>query len=68
VTTTIQLEDQTIDWLRMYKKQHNLKTYDETIKFLFKVKTKDVEEFRGILKGISRKELMKDLRDKKNRF
>lgn len=68
MTTTIQLEDQTIDWLRMYKKQHNLKTYDETIKFLFKVKTKDVEEFRGILKGISRKELMKDLRDKKNRF
>ena len=67
MVTTIQLNDITIKTLRMYKEQHKLKTYDDVILFLLG-RGEYAKKFRGIIKGISREELLKDLRDKKDRF
>ena len=68
--TTIQLNEETARWLKMYKEQHKLKTYDEVIRmFMGKRLGEYAKRFRGIInKKISHEELMKGLRDKNDRY
>ncbi|HIH16091.1 MAG TPA: hypothetical protein HA252_01665 [Candidatus Diapherotrites archaeon] len=69
VTTTIQVRNETKARLDNLKKSYKVKTYDEAITTLVRVK-------RGSMYGVlarkgkkySLKELLKDLRDKSDRF
>ena len=67
-TTTIQVENPTKDLLNELKKNYNSKTYDEVIKVLVSKKTKSM--FGKLAKGetISAAEMVKCLRDKRDRF
>jgi len=66
-TTTIQVQDETKILLEREKKNRKLKTFDETIRVLFRKKT---PSFYGIFADakISTKALLKDVRDKHDRF
>ena len=69
MTTTIQIEDQTMKILKMYKEQTKAKTYDEVIK---KMMTRNLgkyaKKYRGILGKKDMEYVMKDLRDKRDRY
>ena len=68
--TTIQINEDTAKWLKMYKEQHKLKTYDAVIKLLMSTGLAEyAKKFKGILgRKISHEELMKELRDKTDRY
>lgn len=70
MTTTIQINEDTVELLKKYKEQTHSQTYDEVIKKMMTLKVGQyAKKFRGYLgKGISRKELLKELRDKTNRY
>ena len=65
MVTTIQLEEETAEQLRQMKEVLKVKTFDEVVKKLMK---KNTASMFGILGHLDRKELMKDLRDKHDRF
>ena len=67
-TTTIQVENPTKELLNKLKKSYNSKTYDEVIQNLVRKKTKSM--FGKLAKGkkVSAKQMMRDLRDKRDRF
>ncbi|HLC86235.1 MAG TPA: hypothetical protein VJG30_03040 [Candidatus Nanoarchaeia archaeon] len=62
--TTIQISEETVELLKMYNEQWKLENYDEVIK-KFMSFGDYAKSFRGYLGKMSRKELIKDLRDKK---
>ena len=70
MVTTIQINDDTLELLKRYKHQTNVQTYDDVIRnFMSKGMGEYAKKFKGILKiKISRRELLKDLRDKKERY
>jgi len=67
-TTTIQIENPTKELLNELKKNYNSKTYDEVIKALVSKKTKSMYGKLAKGKKVSAKEIMRDLRDKSDRF
>ena len=67
-TTTIQIENPTKELLNELKKNYNSKTYDEVIKTLVSKKTKSMYGKLAKGKKISATGLLKNLRDKGDRF
>ena len=67
-TTTIQIENPTKELLNELKKNYNSKTYDEVIKTLVSKKTKSIYGKLAKGKKISVAEMMKGVRDKRDRF
>lgn len=65
--TTIQLEEETVKILKMYKEQHELKTYDEAIRKILAARKTEIEKFKGFLGKKDMAFIMKGLRDKKDR-
>ncbi len=67
-TTTIQVEKPTKELLNNLKKSFHSKTYDEVIQKLAKKKTKSI--YGKLAKGINipAKEMLKELRDKRDRL
>ena len=69
MATTIQVNEETLELLKKYKEQMHAETYDEVIrKFMTKGLGEYAKKFKGYLGNLNRNELMKDLRDKKDRF
>ncbi|HLC36259.1 MAG TPA: hypothetical protein VJK05_01470 [archaeon] len=69
MVTSIQIKESTSQLLKSLKKKENAKSYDEIIIQL--IKTKPNKSMAGVLgrkKHYSRKELLKGLRDEKDRF
>ena len=69
--TTIQLNERTLFLLKKLKEQMNASSYDEVINK--KISRDEVKSFAGFLgkyriKKMSRKDILKDLRDKHDRF
>lgn len=68
MTTTIQISENTLDLLKRFKEQTHAHTYDEVILNFMKLGSY-AKQFRGYLgKKISREDLLKGLRDKKDRY
>jgi len=61
-TTTIQIQEDTLEFLKMIKEQSQAKTYDEVI-HNFMVLGDYAKQFRGFLGKKDRKMLLKGLRD-----
>ena len=69
MTTTIQIEEDTLEILKKYKEQTKAKTYDEVIKkFMGLGMAAYARKFRGYLGKKDMNFVMKDLRDKKDRY
>ena len=70
MATTIQINEDTLGLLKMYKEQMKAQTYDEVIKKFMTINMGDyAKKFKGYLgKKIPREELLKGLRDKADRF
>lgn len=66
-TTTIQIEKPTKEILSKLKENYSVSTYDEVIRTLIKRKHKSMYGAFA-KKEISVKKMMKDLRDKNDRF
>jgi len=69
LTTTIQVEDSTIEVLKRIKKRENATSYDETIRKLLNNTVKG--SMAGALarkKNYSKTELLKGLRDERDRI
>jgi len=67
-TTTIQVENPTKELLNELKKSFNSKTYDDVIQNLVRKKTKSMYGKLAKGKKVSTAAMMKDLRDKSDRF
>ncbi len=68
MTTTIQINEDTLEYLKRYKEQWKLETYDDVIK-KFMTMGDYAKSFQGYIgKKITREKLLKNLRDKKDRF
>ncbi|MBS3092266.1 hypothetical protein J4466_02495 [Candidatus Pacearchaeota archaeon] len=65
--TTIQIDGQTLKLLKKMKEELNTKSYNETI-IKIVVNSSKKESLAGFLGKKSRKEILKDLRDKNDRF
>ena len=69
MTTTIQVGEDTLKILKKYKDQTKSKTYDEVIKkFMGLGMVAYAKKFRGYLGKKDMTFVMKDLRDKKDRY
>ncbi|MBI4149611.1 hypothetical protein HY491_04135 [Candidatus Woesearchaeota archaeon] len=64
--TTIQVEKETADLLKSMKEQTQASSYDEVINNM--VRRRATKSLFGVLKGMSRKRLMKGLRDEHDRI
>ncbi len=68
MTTTIQIRDETLELLKRVKEQTHAKTYDDVI-INFMSMGAYAKLYRGFLgKKWTREELLKDLRDKRDRY
>ena len=67
MTTTIQVREETLELLKRYKEQTNAKTYDDVI-IGFMSRGDYAKQFRGFLGKHDMKWVLKDLRDKRDRY
>lgn len=67
MATTIQINENTLDLLKKFKEQTHAHTYDEVILNFMKLGGY-AKSFRGYLGKKNMAFVMKDLRDKKDRF
>ncbi len=67
MTTTIQVQDTTLELLKKLKNETKSNSYDEAIKKITISRAKN-ESLYGFLGKKSRKWILKDLRDKNDRF
>ena len=68
-TTTIQINEDTAGLLKKYKEQFQLHSYDEVIKKCMALKVAEhAAHYQGYLGKVDRKELLKNLRDKRDRL
>ena len=67
MSTTIQVEKETLELLKRLKEHLNASTYNEVIGKLAE-KSFGLKSMRGYLGKSSRKDILKDLRDKHDRF
>jgi len=65
MATTIQIKDETAEMLKQMKNQTKADSYDSLIKQLMTDKKKSLYGFLG---KMTTKEILKDLRDKHDRF
>ena len=65
--TTIQIEEQTLKLLKKMKEELKARSYNETI-IKIVINSSKKESLAGFLGKKSRKEILKDLRDKHDRF
>ncbi len=65
--TSIQINEETLELLKKVKHQTKAQTYDEVIQNFMKLSAY-AKTFRGFIGKKKRKDLMADLRDKKDRF
>jgi len=65
--TTIQVQDRTLELLKKLKDETESSSYDEAIKKIIITRTKK-ESFYGFLGRKTRAWILKDLRDKHDRF
>ena len=68
MTTTIQVHDDTLELLKLYRKSTKAASYDETIKVMIKKATAPRESLKGFLGKRSMKYILEGLRDKTDRF
>lgn len=64
--TTIQVDKETLEMLKTIREQTHATSYNEVINRMIRQKTK--RSMYGALKGKSRKQMMKGLRDEYDRF
>ena len=67
MVTTIQVQDRTLELLKKLKDETESSSYDEAIKKIIITRTKK-ESFYGFLGRKTRAWILKDLRDKHDRF
>ncbi len=67
MTTTIQLQDETLELLKKVKEQTHAKTYDDVIKNFMSMGAY-AKLYRGFLGKKDMGYVLKDLRDKTNRY
>ncbi|MBI2146166.1 hypothetical protein HYU22_02405 [Candidatus Woesearchaeota archaeon] len=67
MTTTIQVREGTLKLLKHYKEQMKAKSYDEVI-ISFMSRGEYAKRFRGFLGKRTRAWVLKDLRDKTDRY
>jgi len=65
--TTIQINNQTLEILRKIKNETNSSSYDEAINKIVASRWKG-KSLAGFLGKMPRKDILKDLRDKNDRF
>lgn len=68
MTTTIQVNDETIMFLKSLREQYKLDSYDALIKILIGKATKPLKSLAGAGGKMTMKEILKDLRDETDRF
>ncbi len=69
MTTTIQVKEDTIEWLKRLREQYKAASYDEVIETLIKKEHTLPKSGFGLLGHVgSRKEILKGLRDKHDRM
>ena len=72
MTTTIEVQEETLELLKEYKKQFKAKDFDHIISGLVQIWLEG-RKLKGCLKpylpkGITREEILKDLRDETDRY
>lgn len=68
MTTTIQVNDDTVNFLKMLRKQFNATSYDALIKMLIEKAMKPRRSGYGAGGKLGMKEILKNLRDKSDRY
>ncbi len=69
MVTMVQIKDETMHRLKQIKKERGLITYDDVVQFLIKNEVKSkLQSMCGFLGKATREEILKDLRDKHDRF
>lgn len=67
MVTTVQIQDETLELLKKVKAETNSSSYDEAIKKIVLLRVRE-KSMAGYLGPKSSKQIMKDLRDKRDRF
>ncbi len=67
MVTTVQIQDDTLELLKKVKEETHSHSYDEAIKKLYVMRIKE-KSLGGFLGPRPSKELLKDLRDKHDRY
>ena len=69
MATTIQVKEDTLEWLKRLREQYKAASYDEVIDTLIKKEHTLPKSGYGLLKGkVSRKDMLEGLRDKHDRM
>ena len=68
MTTTIQVNDDTVMFLKALREQYNVQSYDALIKILIGKATKPLKSMYGALGKMTKEDILKDLRDKSDRY
>ena len=63
MTTTIQINDDTIKYLKLLRDQYEAQSYDALLKILMEKSMKPQKSMWGAAGKMSMKEILKDLRD-----
>ncbi len=67
MTTTVQIQDETLELLKKVKEETNSHSYDEAIRKIVLLRVKEPSK-AGYLSAYSRKDNYKGVRDKRDRF
>lgn len=68
MATTIQIQEDTLDFLKHLREQFDTSTYDVLIKMLIKKAMVPQQSLFGKAGKMSMKEILKDLRDESDRY
>ncbi len=68
MTTTIQVGEDTIHFLKHLRKEYNAPSYDALIKIMIQKSTKPQKSLWGAGGKMTMKEILKDLRDESDRY
>jgi hypothetical protein len=68
MTTTIQVDNDTAEFLKGLREQYGVSSYNAVIRLLFRKAMKPEKSMWGFYGKLSRKEILKDLRDKSDRY
>ena len=68
MTTTIQVTEETVNVLKLLRDQLKVPSYDALLKILIKKAVKPKKSMWGVGGKLSMKDILKDLRDKSDRY
>ena len=68
MTTTIQVNNDTVLFLKALREQYGAQSYDSLIKILIGKATRPMKSMYGALGKMTKEEILKDLRDKSDRY